>query len=218
MSRLNGASGYIDTLAYAHWPGAPHLPVSASQQLVFVPSNESYPAYTGPRATPGPIPGAWPGEEPGDRASLNQKIKNSEDYWQAGDVWFAGAEIDGVAAPAPGSEYDEYFSYFAKVAPAINTLIAGQDAEEKAAIIRSKIIFYEGMLAKANNTMVKGLIQQQINKLSSQLAAVDDAAFAIRSTRQASLAGKYILLGVGGLGLILMLQASLYLKKKTANL
>ena len=207
---------------YAHWPGAPGMrsrpksAVDGSQQLMFVPSPES-----------NPIPGSWPGELPGDRADLYARIKNSQDYWSAGDVWFAmnnpshartNNQEQEPKPPSPNSTYDEYFEYASKLAPALNQLLFGKDPEERAAILRSKITNFEALRDSQSNNAIRMLLTSQIDKYKAQLEAVEKQAAESIATRQASLALKFMAIGGAGVGLVVLLQLSNYIRKKTKQI
>lgn len=198
------------------WHGAK---AGADSALVFEPSAYSEEA-----------PGSWPGSSPSDRQNLATKIQNSQDYWRAGDVWFAlndwsaksnpnyGSAPSEPTPPPAGSDYSEYIAYASQLAPVINQMLFGREPEEKAAILRSKIKTYEALLSEANNTMVRALLQSQIDKLAAQLAEVDKAAVAATATREANVALRYMGIGAAGIGLIILVQTSLFLRKKTAKL
>ena len=196
------------------WPGATP---AANRELIFEPSPYSEDA-----------PGSWPGSARADYVNLAANIKNGQDYWKAADYWFAlndwSAKTNPEAAPseptppAAGSEYSEYIAYASQLAPVINQMLFGREPEEKAAILRSKIKTYETLLTQASNTMVRALLQSQIDKLSAQLAEVEKAAAAATATREANVALRYMGIGAAGLGLIILVQTSMFLRKKTAKL
>lgn len=207
---------------YARWPGAPGIrstPKSAidgSQQLMFVPSPEG-----------NPIPGSWPGELPGDRADLYARMKNSQDYWASGDVWFAmnnWAKTNPYGAsqepqvPSADASYDEYFEYASKLAPALNQLLFGKDPEERVAILKSKIANFEALRETQTNNAVRMLLTSQIDKYKAQLEAVEKQASESVAARQATLALKFLALGGAGVGLVVLLQLSNYIRKKTMKL
>jgi hypothetical protein len=199
------------------WHGANE---AANRELIFEPSVQS----EAPRET-------WPGSTGADHARLAKKVRDSRDFWRAGDTWFAlndwaqtnpSRKNPGSATeptpPPPGSDYDEYIAYASQLAPIVNQMLFGREPEEKAAILRSKIKTYESLLAQADSTMVRALLQSQIDKLVAQLAEVDKIAGAAAATREANLALRYLGLGAAGLGMLILLQTSFYLRKKTAKL
>lgn len=116
-------------------------------------------------------------------------------------------QIDAIVGaqmrpPAEDEGYEEYISYFKQAAPALNTLLFGDDPRVKAAVLKTKLRAAKISAKKYKGVPIVGnYFDQQVRQIQAQLSVESKKAEVAEASEGLNLAIK------AGIGLIVALGA-----------
>jgi hypothetical protein len=116
-------------------------------------------------------------------------------------------QIDAIVGaqmrpPAEDEGYEEYIAYFKQAAPALNTLLFGDDPRVKAAVLKTKLRAAKISAKKYKGVPIVGnYFDQQVRQIQAQLSVESKKAEVAEASEGLNLAIK------AGIGLIVALGA-----------